>query len=110
VAGEITMFLLASVVALGLIGSVVVILGLVLAAGLPMGRGVEAPRPAAPPRRAEAPIFFNWQSPDVPVSDEVILRRIEHHLRREALIAEQFIQNPTSEALHASEEQVRLHQ
>jgi hypothetical protein len=32
-----------------------------------------------------------------------MLRQIEHHLRREALLAEQFISNPTPQTLRAGE-------
>lgn len=109
-ASEITMFLLAFVVAVSLVGSVAVTLGIALFGGATAKRREDVQRPAASPRvEQHAPTFFEWHPPNLAIPDEVLLRQIEHHLRREALIAEHFIQNPSAETLRAAEDQVRVH-
>lgn len=50
-----------------------------------------------------APAFYGWRDADGALTDELMLRQIEHHLRREALMAEQFIRNPTAQTLRAGE-------
>jgi hypothetical protein len=109
-ATDTTMLLLGVVIVVGSIGSLVVFAGTLLLSGLSSKSEEERTQPAAPPRVAqEAPTFYEWHPPNLPIPDEVLLRQIEHHLRREALIAEHFIQNPSSETLRATEHQVRVH-
>jgi hypothetical protein len=93
----------------GFLVSLAVVSGLVLLGSLAPPGETDRPRPADRPRIAQAPSFYAWRSSDMPVSDEVLLRQIEHSLRREALIAEQFIQNPSSETLHAADHSLRMH-
>lgn len=47
--------------------------------------------------------FYAWGRPDPASPEELILRRIEHHLRQEALLAEQFVMNPSPQTLRAGE-------
>lgn len=42
---------------------------------------------------------------DEALAQELMLRQLEHYVRREALIAEQFIDNPSPQTLHAGEHQ-----
>lgn len=109
---DITMTLLALVVACSLLGSLVLIFGGLLFGGMPRVHREDRDQPAASPRAEDVPAFFVWDPadlPKLPASDEVLLRRIEHHLRLEALLAEQFIQNPSSETLRATERAPRVH-
>jgi len=76
--------------------------------GLSNVRTVEKHVPVAPPKVANVPDLIGWP-PDLALSDELLLRQIEHHLRREALIAEQFIQNPSPETLRAGNPTLRVH-
>ncbi len=48
-----------------------------------------------------APGFFGWRARDAALAEELALRQIEHHLRREAQLAEQFINNPCAQTLRA---------
>ena len=48
-----------------------------------------------------APGFFGWRARDAALAEELALRQIEHHLRREAMLAEQFINNPSPQTLRA---------
>lgn len=86
-----------------------IVLAVVLFGGMFLGlflsyREVEAERnKPAPPKVVQVPEFYGWRERDVAVAEELMLRQIEHHLRREALIAEQFIKNPSSQTLRAGE-------
>lgn len=45
--------------------------------------------------------FYGWSQRDQTPADELMLRQIQHHLRRETLIAQQFTENPSPQALRA---------
>lgn len=90
---------------------VLVAIGVVLFAGMFVGlllsyRDIEAGRSksaAAASRALPKPAFYEWRDADAVLTEELMLRQIEHHLRREALLAEQFISNPTPQTLRAGE-------
>ncbi len=85
-----------------------IVLGTVLFGGMFLGlflsyRDTEAERT----RKAEAVAgwvetsnFYHWRRRDAG-SDDLMLRQIEHHLREEELLAEQFVRNPNRETLRA---------
>ena len=107
------MYLIAFLVAVSLLGAIAVLFvgalfGGVFFGGLSKERTAEKNVPVAPPKVAEVPGLIGWP-PDLALSDELLLRQIEHHLRREALIAEQFIQNPSPETLRAGNQALRVH-
>jgi hypothetical protein len=60
-------------------------------------------KPASPRRVQQVPTFYGWSERDAVLAEQMMLRQIEHHLRREALIAEQFINDPSPETLRAGE-------
>lgn len=84
-------------------------LGVVLFGGMFVGlllsyRDIEAERTkAAAARTTRKPSFYGWGDQDAALTEELMLRQIEHHLRREALLAEQFIRNPNPQTLRAGE-------
>ncbi len=84
-------------------------LGVVLFGGMFLGlllsyRDIEAGRTeAAADRSARKPAFYGWRDRDAALTEELMLRQIEHHLRREAFHAEQFIRNPNPQTLRAGE-------
>lgn len=45
--------------------------------------------------------FYGWRGRDATGADELLRRQIEHHLRREALFVERFINDPTLQTLRA---------
>lgn len=57
--------------------------------------------------RRQAPALYGWEARNAAIAEELMLRQIEHHLRREALLAEQFVMNPNPHTLRAGEN-VRL--
>ncbi len=84
-------------------------LGAVLFGGVFVGlllsyREIESERTQAAARReVRKPVFYAWHDPGAAISEELMLRQIEHHLRREAFLAEQFVRNPTPQTLRAGE-------
>ena len=60
-----------------------------------------ARRPAAVVRPA-APLY-GFEARSKEIAEELMLRQIEHHLRREAFHAEQFVRNPNPQTLRAGE-------
>lgn len=88
---------------------VLIALGVVLFGGVFLGlllsyREIEAERTKAAAARARRkPAFYAWGDRDAALTEELMLRQIEHHLRREALLAEQFILNPNPQTLRAGE-------
>ena len=83
-------------------------LGVVLFGGMFLGlllsyRDVEAGRAKASATRTvrRPAAFYAWGGRDAALTEELTLRQIEHHLRREALHAEQFIRNPSPQTLRA---------
>lgn len=87
-----------------------IVLAVVLFGGMFLGlflsyRDIEEKRSKAPAPAEEldAQHFYGWSSRDAAVAEELILRQIEHHLRREALIGEQFVTDPSPETLRACE-------
>jgi len=54
--------------------------------------------------RPSGPALYGWQGHSKPMAEELMLRQIEHHLRREALLAEQFVMDPTQQTLRAGED------
>jgi hypothetical protein len=88
-----------------LIGLAVVLFGGMLL-GLSLSfRDTEARRMReAPPSERPLPAaFYGWTNREAALAEERILRQIEHHLRREALLAEEFVENPTPQKLRADE-------
>jgi hypothetical protein len=92
------------------IDTFLVLLAVVLFGGMFLGlflsyRDIEAERSKAlAPADLKPQRFYGWSSRDAATVEELMLREIEHHLRREALIAEQFIKDPSAETLRAYEE------
>ncbi len=52
--------------------------------------------------------FYGGRPHDAAIAEELMLRQIEHHLRREAMIAEQFINNPSPQTLRAGDDDLQL--
>jgi hypothetical protein len=52
-----------------------------------------------------APSVYQWGAHDDAVAQELMLRQLEHYLRREAMMAEQFINNPSPQTLRVGEHQ-----
>src|SRR6266536_1377811 len=52
-------------------------------------------------RRAEPSAFFGSRASDPALVEQLMLRRLEHHLRRELEAAEQFVEDPRPETLRA---------
>ncbi|MBI2216125.1 MAG: hypothetical protein HYU51_02410 [Candidatus Rokubacteria bacterium] len=88
---------------------ILIVLAVVLFGGMFLGlflsyREIEAERSKAPARAdLEPQRFYGWSSRDAAAVEELMLRQIEHHLRREAVIAEQFIKDPSPQTLRAGE-------
>ena len=61
-----------------------------------------ARRPAAVVRPA-APLY-GFEARSKEIAEELMLRQIEHHLRRESLLAEQFVMDPSQQTLRAGED------
>lgn len=87
-----------------------IVTGVVLFCGMFLGlllsyREIEAERskPRRLPQAEQPPAFYGWSDPDAAIAEQLMLRQIEHHLRREALLAEQFIQDPSPKTLRAGE-------
>jgi hypothetical protein len=59
---------------------------------------------APPPARHGDSQFYGAPERETDSSQELAIRRIEHHLRREELLAEHFIANPSPETLRAGRE------
>jgi hypothetical protein len=84
-------------------------LGVVLFGGMFAGlllsyRDIEAERlNAAAARKPRRAAFYGWTERDAALNEELMLRQIEHHLRREAFLAEQFIRDPNPQTLRAGE-------
>jgi hypothetical protein len=96
------MFLMA--LALSLLG-VAVSAGL-FAAATASERRAGLPAPAGTVRKAQSPRFFAAPPPPAipkpfPIPAEVLLLRLERHIRLEQAAAESFHQAPTPEALHS---------
>jgi hypothetical protein len=89
---------------------ILIVLAVVLFGGMFLGlflsyRDIEARRSEAARRADLKPQhFYGWSGRDAAAVEELILRQIEHHLRREALIAEQFIKDPSPQTLRAYED------
>ncbi len=58
-------------------------------------------RPAAGAEAVKSGDFYGLHVRDAALAEELMLRQIEHHLRREALLAEQFILDPSPRTLRA---------
>ncbi len=54
--------------------------------------------------RAPSPALYGWQQLNTATAEELMLRQIEHHLRREALQAEKFVMDPSQQTLRAGED------
>lgn len=69
-------------------------------------RDIEADRTriAAERGTTRKPAFYGWRDHEGAFTEELMLRQIEHHLRREALLAEQFVLNPNPKTLRAGEQ------
>lgn len=85
--------------------------GFVLFVGMFLGlllsyREVEQERTRKAKRieRRPAPALFGWQAQNRRIAEELMLRQIEHHLRREAMLAEEFVMNPNPRTLRAGED------
>jgi hypothetical protein len=73
------------------------LLGIVLFAGMLVAGYVTVS--AAPPQHEPARIVVeDWSGP---FADEVVIRHIEHHLRRERLFANCFVDAPSAETLRS---------
>jgi hypothetical protein len=67
---------------------------------------IEAERDRTPDRvepRQHPPALYGWEARNAALAEEMMLRQIEHHLRREAVLAEQFVMNPNPRTLRAGE-------
>lgn len=53
--------------------------------------------------RRDAPALYGWEARNAQIAEELMLREIEHYLRREAMLAEQFVMDPTPHTLRAGE-------
>lgn len=67
-------------------------------------REIEEKRAQAPPAQVRSPALYGWQGHSKAMAEELMLRQIEHHLRREALLAEQFVMDPSQQTLRAGED------
>jgi hypothetical protein len=90
------------------IGFLLILLAVVLLGGMFLGlwlsyRETEAQRTkvSAAAEAVRASSFYGWSQRDQALADDLMLRQIEHHLRRETLIAQQFIENPSPQTLRA---------
>ena len=52
-----------------------------------------------------APSLYQWRARDEALAQELMLRQLEHYLRRESMMAEQFINNPSPQTLRVGEHQ-----
>jgi hypothetical protein len=84
----------------------VVLFGGMLLALVVSYREIEAERTRASieAERPPAPALFGWKARSAALAEEMMLRQIEHHLRREAMLAEQFVMNPNPRTLRAGED------
>lgn len=86
-----------------------IVLAVVLFGGMFLGlamayRDTEAERAStavAKETEHAAPGLYDWRAADAVLAQEVMLRQLEHYLRREAMMAEQFINNPSPQTLRA---------
>lgn len=84
-----------------------IVLGVVLFGGMFAGlalayREIEADRAgtaAANEAKDAASGFYDWRAADQAVAQELMLRELEHYLRRESMVAEQFINDPSLHTL-----------
>lgn len=92
------------------IGLAVVLFGGMFLGLLLSYRETEAARTtrASAPGVHDAAALYGWRAADAALAEELMLRQIEHHLRREAMLAEQFIDNPSPQTLRSGAD-VRLH-
>jgi hypothetical protein len=78
-------------------------------AGLALAyRDVEAQREKASAAKKviqPAPTLYQWRARDEVLAQELMFRQLEHYLRRETMMAEQFIANPTPQTLRAGSQQ-----
>lgn len=76
-----------------------------MVAGLALAyRETEAERAdaaAAKEASPRVPGLYAWNPADEAVAQEIMLRQLEHYVRREVMAAEQFIENPTPQTLRA---------
>lgn len=87
-----------------------IVAGLVLFTGMFLAllfsyRDIEEKR--AQPRaqvRPPSPALYGWQGDSKAMAEELMLRQIEHHLRREVLLAEEFVMDPSQQTLRAGED------
>lgn len=71
-------------------------------------RDVEAERSKASAAKETirpVPTLYQWRARDEALAQELMFRELEHYLRRETMMAEQFIDNPTPQTLRAGEHQ-----
>jgi hypothetical protein len=52
-----------------------------------------------------APALYQWRARDEALAQELMFRQLEHYLRRETMMAERFIANPTPQTLRAGDQQ-----
>lgn len=57
--------------------------------------GEKGSKAAAAVDWVKASNFYFWRTRDAAVADELVLRQLEHHLRQEELLAEQFVKAPS---------------
>ena len=87
-----------------------IVLGAVVFGGMVVGmfltyRETESERARAAAETVRPSAFFGWTARDAAIAEELMLRQIEHHLRREAQIAEAFILDPNPQTLRAGGDQ-----
>ncbi len=89
-----------------------VTLAVVLFGGMFLGlflsyRETEAERIRSKPAHdhVRTPHFYGWRDRDAALAEELALRQLEHHLRREAVLAERFINDPNLQTLRAGDDQ-----
>ncbi len=80
-----------------------------LFAGLALAfRETEAERAAASAAEKTtqpAPGLYEWRARNEALTQEIMVRQLEHYLRREAMVAEQFLIDPSPKTLRAGERQ-----
>ena len=89
-----------------------VVMGVVLFGGLFAGlalayRDVEEQRTQASRVKKEiqpSPTLYQWRARDEALAQELMFRQLEHYLRRETMMAERFIANPTPQTLRAGDQ------
>lgn len=89
--------------------AIAVVLSGGLVAGLALAyREIEARRAAEASTRETtrpAPGLYTSNPADEAVAQELMVRQLEHYLRREAMAAQQFVDNPTPQTLRAGAQQ-----